>query len=95
LDIITGDPQAGYSLYQFVLVLASKSEIIEDDLLSRQLDNSCEETKDFTSSSSIQNTGSTAISCSLIFLELVLETHQFDFEKLMHIILYVLLFFSP
>ncbi|KAJ7001688.1 hypothetical protein NC653_011944 [Populus alba x Populus x berolinensis] len=58
-----------------VLRQASKSEIIEDDLLNRQLDNSCEETKDFTSSSSIQNTRSTVISCSLIFLELVLETH--------------------
>lgn len=43
------------SLHQYVLVLARKSEIIEDDLLNRQSDNSCEETKDLTSSSSKSN----------------------------------------
>lgn len=43
------------SLHQYVLVLARKSEIIEDDLLNRQSDNSCEETKDLTRSSSKSN----------------------------------------
>jgi hypothetical protein len=51
------------SLHQYVLVLARKSEIIEDDLLNRQSDNSCEETKDLTSSSSKSNR-STAVSLS-------------------------------
>ncbi|CAK7329263.1 unnamed protein product [Dovyalis caffra] len=49
------------SLHQYVLVLASKSEIIEDDLLNQQLDNSREETKDLISSSSKSNTRSTAL----------------------------------
>ncbi|KAJ6346352.1 hypothetical protein OIU78_008899 [Salix suchowensis] len=49
------------SLHQYVLVLARKSEIIEDDLINRQLDNSCEETKDLTSSCSKSNTRSTAL----------------------------------
>ena len=51
------------SLHQYVLVLARKSEIIEDDLLNRQSDNSCEETKDLTSCSSKSNR-STAVSLS-------------------------------
>ncbi|KAJ6311006.1 hypothetical protein OIU76_015680 [Salix suchowensis] len=49
------------SLHQYVLVLARKSEIIEDDLINRQLDNSCEETKDLTGSCSKSNTRSTAL----------------------------------
>ena len=56
------------SLHQYVLVLARKSEIIEDDLLNRQSDNSWEETNDLTSSSSKSNR-STAVSLSY-FLKL-------------------------
>uniref|UniRef100_A0A2P2KG58 Uncharacterized protein MANES_04G010900 n=1 Tax=Rhizophora mucronata TaxID=61149 RepID=A0A2P2KG58_RHIMU len=49
------------SLRQYVLILVSKSDLIEDDLLDRQLDNLQEESKSSTSSGMKPNARRTAI----------------------------------
>lgn len=55
-------------LHQYVLVLVSKTDIIEDDLLDQQLDNPNEECKSSTSSSIKLDTRSIAVSSFVFFL---------------------------
>lgn len=50
------------SLHHYVLVLASKSDLIEDDLLDQQFDKSTDESNGLTSSGAKANARSTAVS---------------------------------